>query len=187
MKDHNAIDRARAGDAKAFADAFEALRPNVFAIACRLVGLDAAEDVVMDTYLKAWRGIGGFRGTARLRSWLYRVTYNCAMDHIRRRDRRHEVSLEAPDTEGHSPRDVLPDAHSARPSDAVENAELAAVVDRAMAHLPAAHRTSLLLRYADGFSYAEIAAATGVRIGTVMSRLFHAKRKLRLILESEGS
>ena len=118
-------------------------------------------------------------------SWLYRITHNCATDHIRRRDRSREVSLDAPDASGRTPRDALADTRGARPSDAIEAAEQALVVDQALACLPDTHRLALLLRYADGFSYAEIAAATGTRIGTVMSRLFNAKRKLQMFLEED--
>ncbi len=183
MQYDDAIVRARAGDADAFAEAFEKLRPRVFAVACRLVGVDAAEDVVMETYLKAWRSIGGFRGQARLTSWLYRITHNCAMDHIRRIGRVMEVSMDAPDAEGHAPLDVVADPRSCHPGDTLEASERASSLDRALACLSSEHRAALLLRYADGLSYVEIAAATGVAVGTVMSRLFNAKRKMRGLLD----
>ncbi len=183
MHEHTAIDRARAGDADAFAEVFESLRPRVFAVTCRLVGADAAEDVVMDTYLKAWRSIGGYRGSARLSSWLYRIAYNCAMDALRHRTRLSEVPIDAPDPQGNVPGEALADSRSPHPPETLEAADRALGLDRALAGLAETHRTALLLRYADGLTYAEIAAATGVAIGTVMSRLFNAKRKLRGLME----
>ena len=178
------MSRARRGDAGAFAIAFEALRPKVFAVACRLVGPDAADDVVMETYLKAWRNLPRFRGTARLSTWLYRITRNCALDHLRRRQRAPEVSADAPDATGRPWLDALPDPRAARPAESIEAAERAERVQSALARLPEIHRAILLLRYADDLAYGEVAAAAGVSIGTVMSRLFHAKRKLKALLEN---
>jgi RNA polymerase sigma-70 factor (ECF subfamily) len=176
------LDRARAGDAEAFASVFEALRPVVFAVACRLVGPDDANDVVMDAYLKAWQSLPGFRGGSSLRTWLYRITRNCALDRLRRRTR--ERAWVVHDEEGGGPPDV-PDPGEPGPDARLEQAEERTLVRTAMAQLSQEHRVALELRYADGLSYAELAAATGVSIGTVMSRLFHAKRRLSRIIRGE--
>jgi RNA polymerase sigma-70 factor (ECF subfamily) len=78
------------GDMEAFAALFEELRPMVYEVACRLVGPSDADDVVMETYLKAWRAIPRFNRRAALKTWLYRVTYNCALDFLRSRQRRRD-------------------------------------------------------------------------------------------------
>jgi len=81
------LERARKGDVEAFAEVFEALRPLVFSVANRLVGPNDAEDVVMETYLKAWQGLPRFRGKSSLKTWLYRISRNCSLDFIRSRQR----------------------------------------------------------------------------------------------------
>ena len=170
--------RAQHGDAEAFAGAFEALRPVVFAVATRLVGPDDAEDVTMETFLRAWQAVNQFNGRASLKSWLYRIAHNCAIDALRRRKRQREIFPE-PDEAGGSPLEQVADTAAPHPADGIERAEAGDALDRALQGLPEEHRLVLLLRYGDGLSYSEIAAASGLPIGTVMSRLFNAKRKLR--------
>jgi RNA polymerase sigma-70 factor (ECF subfamily) len=184
MKDHaeGLLDRARQGDADAFAAVFEDLRPAVFAVASRLVGPVDANDVVMDTYLKAWQSLPGFRGQSSLKSWLYRIARNCALDCLRRQKREGQHVVADPDDA--AARSVA-DERQVPPDRQLESEETRASVQEGLARLSAEHRLILELRYADGLSYAELASATGVSIGTVMSRLFHAKRRLRRVLSDD--
>jgi RNA polymerase sigma-70 factor, ECF subfamily len=179
------ISRAKKGDMDAFAALFEGLRSMVFLVASKLVGPVDADDVVMETFLKAWKAIPNFRGDSSLKTWVYRMTHNCAMDLIRSRQRRAERHVQA---DGEGERDLLadmPDPAAKGADELVAESELAHRVGRALQQLPEAHRVAVALRYTDGLSYTEIAAATGVSIGTVMSRLFNGKRKLRRILEAD--
>lgn len=176
------LERARSGDVDAFAELFEDMRSTLFSVACRLVGPVDADDVVMETYLKAWQAIPRFSGRSSLKTWLYRITHNCALDHIRKRQRTKEHTMPSNDGE----RDLLAeiaDERTGTPDELAEKAELVLQVREALKRLSRDHAVALQLRYSDGLSYAEIAAATGVSLGTVMSRLFNAKRKLRTVLE----
>jgi RNA polymerase sigma-70 factor (ECF subfamily) len=175
------LERAQRGDIEAFAEVFEGLRPLVYAVACRLAGPDDAEDVVMDTYLKAWKALPRFRQGSSLRTWLYRISHNCALDYLRNRKRKAETHWDDAPSEGARIENV-PDGAQRSPAEAMSDRETGHLLTRAMARLSPEHRTSLELRFADEMSYAEIAAATGVSIGTVMSRLFNAKRRLKTIL-----
>lgn len=177
--------RARNGDAEAFAQAFESLRGAVYAVAVRLAGPDEADDVTMETFLRAWQAVGQFNGRSSLKSWLYRIAHNCAIDAIRKRSRRREV-LPAPDDDGRGPLEQVPDADTPHPARGLERGELRDELDRALQELPEEHRLVILMRYSDGLSYGEIAVAAGLPIGTVMSRLFNGKRKLRNLLEAGG-
>lgn len=173
------LDRARAGDTAAFAEVFERLRPRVFAIATRLVGPAEAEDVVMDTFLKVWQALPQLRRPVVLDWWVCRIAHNCAVDRLRSRQSwagRKDPSVEVAE---------LPDRQTARPDSIAAADDDAVRVAAALQELSPEHRTTLLLRCADGLSYAEIAAATGVSIGTVMSRLFYARRRLRQLLAGE--
>ncbi len=178
------MDRACQGDMNAFAEVFEPLRGVLHAVACRLVGPDDADDVVMETFLRAWQALPRFNRRSALKTWLYRIARNGAVDVLRRKQRRNELFLGS--TEADEPVEYdLPDTTHPGPDQLVAQAEDAAWVLAALARLPALHRVALELRYADGLAYGEIAAATGVSIGTVMSRLFNGKRKLRKLLEEK--
>lgn len=170
----------------AFLELFEEARPTVYSVAVRLVGVDEAEDVVMETYLKAWKSMPGFSGRSSVRTWLCRIAHNCAVDWLRRR---RTVSPPAPDRDdpaGVADMAVLEDPSLRRPSDLLAARELQGAIDSALARLNPEHRVALMLRFSDGLSYSEIAAATGVSIGTVMSRLFNGRRKLMKALEEQG-
>lgn len=170
----------------AFLALFEEARPTIHAVAIRLVGVDEAEDVVMETYLKAWKAMPGFSGRSSSRTWLCRIAHNCAVDWLRRR---RTVPLPAPDPEepdGAGDMSLLADPAQRRPSDLVAGRELQVAIGAAMERLTPEHRVAVTLRFSDGLSYSEIAAATGVSIGTVMSRLFNGRRKLMKALREQG-
>ena len=175
--------KAQKSDAEAFAGAFEALRTSVFAVACRLVGPDDAEDVVMATYLRAWQALPNFEGRASLKSWLYRIAFNCATD-LQRRRKRSPVVRPDPIDDGQDAIERVADVGAVLPGEVLQADETRAQIAQALRRLPDEHRIVLELRYMDGLSYAEIAAATGVGMGTVMSRLFNAKRKLQRALKA---
>lgn len=171
--------KARHGDMDAFAGLFEPLRPKSLAIATRIVGPDEAPDVVMDAFLKAWKAMPGFNGRSSLATWLYRIVWNCAADHRRASLRRRENRL--PEDEDRQTLDI-PDSAADSPSEKAATRDLGRQLDASMSQLSEELRITLMLRFADGLSYREIAAATNVRIGTVMSRLFHGRRRLKALM-----
>lgn len=177
------LNRARQGDAEAFATVFESLRPAVLAVARRLVGSHDAEDVTMETFLKAWQALPTFDGRAKLKSWLYRIAHNCAIDLLRRRQRRREVTPTEEEADG-AWIESLPDPELRHPADTIAADEQRQEMNAALAKVPLAQRTALLLRYRDGLSYGEIAAAMEIPLGTVMSRLYNGKRMLRNVWQS---
>jgi RNA polymerase sigma-70 factor (ECF subfamily) len=178
---------AREGDIDAFCRAFEPHRTLVHSVARRLVGADDAEDVTMDTFLKAWQGLPGLRRDRGLRAWLCRIARNCALDIIRTRSRRAETGR-ADGADGiEGVLEQLADPDSTAPDEELARREDGARLARALTLLGEAHRTTVELRYADGLSYGEIAGATGVSIGTVMSRLFYAKKRMRQLMREENT
>ncbi len=142
-----------------------------------------AEDVVQDAFLSAWRSMRGFEGTS-FRAWLFRIATNRALDVLRARKRRAELPLDPPEGEEVTwaePADPGPDL-----SDLVGDREALAVVERALAALPAPQRAALLLRDVEGFSYEEIAAITTTEIGTVKSRIHRGRIAVRNALVARG-
>lgn len=179
------LERAKRGDIDAFAGLFEPMRAKVFAVACRMVGLQDAEDVVMDTFLRAWKAIPGFRGESSLQTWVIRIARNRALDTIR--SRRHQpeaVSLD--DDRDGNPFPAAFDPGQPLPDEIAADREMADLARVALARIDEAHRAVLVLRYVDGLQYGEIAAALNIRIGTVMSRLFHGRRKWKAAMAERG-
>ena len=136
----------------------------LFAVASRLGSKDAAEDLVQETFTKAWRGLGRFRKDASARTWLYRILVNTSRDRFRRESRRQG-----------SP---LPAKPSRDPSQQLQQSDLVRRVLGEMRGLPERQREALLLRARAGFSYAEIAEVMGVTVGSVKAHLVAARKSL---------
>ncbi len=171
------LERARTGDARAFQELVRQYLPRVLALAKGLVGgmLDA-EDVAQEVFFKVHQKLATFREDSSFYTWLYRVTVNTATD-LRKR-RRSQALQQTEDFER------LPIADTRdEPLVALSRTDLAAEVRSAMAEIPTKFRAVLVLREIEQLSYEEIAATMKCSIGTVESRLFRARARLKAILE----
>jgi RNA polymerase sigma-70 factor (ECF subfamily) len=146
---------------------------------------DAADaaDVTQEVFLRAFRGIHGFRQGSSLKTWLYRISVRQALNHRRWcwRHHRQQVSIDA-EVEGKNPALDLKDLE-ATPLEQVEAAEMQSVVRRALAQVPDVFRSAVILRDLEGLSYEEVAEVLEVSVGTVKSRILRGRRDLREILE----
>jgi RNA polymerase sigma-70 factor (ECF subfamily) len=150
-------------------------RPKLHALAMRVLNdKDEAEDAVQEAMIKVWRHLGRFEGRAAFTTWLHRIAVNAALDRLRRRG---GVPLAAGSPEDHH-HDTSEVALPETPERIYARAETAVVVHRAMGQLSETHGEALRLCDLEGESYATIAEVTECPLGTVMSRLFHARRKL---------
>lgn len=152
----------------------------MFRLARTLTGGDRdAEDLVQETFVRAFRAIRGFRGDSSFRTWLHRIAVNVVRTHLARRPR-HVVEPEGNGDagEGQSTLARIPSAEDLE--DAVVRRR---TIDRALATLSEEARLLITLRDVQGIEYHEIARITGLPIGTVESRIFRARRKLRPLLE----
>jgi RNA polymerase sigma-70 factor (ECF subfamily) len=172
------LEKAQAGDRQALEELLAAARPRLAAVALKMVrNRDEAEDVVQEALLKVWRYVGRFEGRAAFSTWLHRIVVNTAVDRLRAR--RHGVPhLRGYDDAGEGePRE--PEAVNLEtPEDLLARAQLGAAVRGAIAQLSPVHRDVLALRELEGDSYQEIANIARCPVGTVMSRLHHARRRL---------
>ena len=173
------VAHARGGDASAFEELVRTYEAPVHRLALRMCGgrAEDAQEVAQEAFLAAWRGLPRFRGQCRFSSWLYKLTANAAVDHLRREKRRPAaVPLEnaGEPADPHTPQEEL------------ERRELHRAVQQALDRLTPEHREVLLLRQMQGLSYQEIGAALSLEEGTVKSRISRAKRQLRTIL-AEGN
>ena len=174
--------RVRAGERDAFRELIELTTPRIYRLALRMLGdPDEADDVVQETYIRAWGRLEELRDPAAVLGWLSRVARNAARDRLRWWKRRKRESF---DEAGAPLARLVAMADSAPLADeALAAAQTGAAVARAVASLPDKHRVVLLLREADGMSYEEIAESLGVAVGTVESRLHRARAALARKLE----
>ena len=169
------------GDAAAGRAFFLRYRQKAFKVAYRLLGNEAdALDAVEDAFVKVITAAASFRGEASVKTWFYRILVNTSLD--ARRRRRGVVSLDAAsDSEEHKA--DLAVSREENPDDAAERGETADKIRRAIAGLDEKHRTVFVLAAVEGLSYKEIADTLGIAMGTVMSRLFYARKYLQKSLK----
>jgi RNA polymerase sigma-70 factor (ECF subfamily) len=171
------VARLREGDTEALREVVHAFGERLTAVVSGVLrDRDAVEDVVQETFTKAFYRIHSFQGGSSLYTWLYRVAVNAAKDHIKSRKRRPASSFD--DLPGRS---ALPST-SAPIVEGLERRELRLAVRAAIAQLPRRFRTVLALRELEGMAYTEIAEVLGLSLGTVESRLFRARRRLKALL-----
>jgi RNA polymerase sigma-70 factor (ECF subfamily) len=178
----DAIRRAQAGDRAALEAVLASARPRVVAVALRMVrDADEAEDVVQEALTKVWRNLGRYEARSAFSTWLHRIVVNTALDHLRARRNGVVVSgsprhLSEDDARLESARTERVEATT--PEDRLAEAELGRAVRSAMDGLSAAHRQVLAWRELEGESYQDIARLARCPVGTVMSRLHHARQRL---------
>jgi len=151
----------------------------VFRLAFRMTGNEQdAEDVVQESFLRAYRQLGRFESRANFGTWLYRIVANCAVDVMRARQSRHDQSRgESLDAAA-----ALPSADGHGPDRLAESAEIAARVNAALQELSALERAAFTLRHHEGRSIQEISQQLGVGTSAAKHSVFRAVRKLRSAL-----
>jgi RNA polymerase sigma-70 factor (ECF subfamily) len=175
------IGAARAGDRGAFDELVRRTFVDTFTLARRLTGNDEdARDVAQEAYLRAWKGIGNFRGEAAFSTWLYRITANTAASHVRRRRRQRAEPME-PWLE------PIEDRIETQPATMAESAEALDRISAALDELPAKLRAVVILKDVYGLSHEAIADELGITVAAAKVRLHRARRKLRDVLYEEGT
>jgi len=170
-----AIQRARAGDRDAFRELVERHSRAVFRLGYRMTGSEHdAEEVVQESFLNAWRWIGRFESRAGFGTWLHRIAVNCAMDILRKRQRRGE-------SEGEEPLQWIP-AREAGPERLAMSSEAQDRVRQAMAELSPLERAAFVLRHFEGLRIDEIARRLDRREDATKNTIFRAVQKLRRAL-----
>jgi len=174
--DAAAVARAKGGDHEAFRLLVDRHSRGVFRLAYRMTGrVEDAEDIVQETFVRAYRRLGRFESRANFGTWLYRIGFNCAIDYLRARP-----SRESP-TDGELLERVV-SGREPEPDDLVFAGEIGRQVQVAMRQLTAQERAAFLMRHYHGCSIQEICTALNLRTNAAKHSIFRAVRKMRLAL-----
>jgi len=183
--DEQIVERALSGDADAFGEIVRRWERRIYALAYGMLGREEeARDATQETFIAAFRNLGGFRGEAKVSSWLHRIAVNQCITRQRRARTRPEHSLEA-ETEAGGAQFAAPAVCS--PAHQAEGRERSEAVKRAVTALPPELREVIVLKEFEELTFQEIADALDVPLSTVKSRLYTALKQLRLRLEKYGA
>jgi RNA polymerase sigma-70 factor (ECF subfamily) len=179
------VKRCQAGDTEAFDELVVRYRTRIFGMIYNMVHNEQdAWDLAQDSFVKAWNSIKRFRGQSSFYTWIYRIVMNVTIDWLRKKQVKgagteFDDAIQLKEIEPASKTVPKPDA---LPYERMERSEIRAQIDNAIAQLSPEHRAVILMKEIEDMQYREIAEALGCSIGTVMSRLFYARKKLQNLL-----
>jgi len=172
---------AREGDLTAFEELVARHRDKVYARAYSMMrNEEEALDLSQDAWVKGWQRLAQFQGDSSFITWMTRIVINLCLDQLRKHKRQRAESIEAMEEEGGVERQMP--VVTTNPTAGLERVELRERIDRALAQLSHEHRTVLVLHEFEELEYKEIAKRMKCSIGTVMSRLFYARRRMASLL-----
>jgi RNA polymerase sigma-70 factor (ECF subfamily) len=180
------VKRCQAGETEAFDELVTRYRTRIFAMIYNMVHNEQdAWDLAQDSFVKAWKSIKRFRGRSSFYTWIYRIVMNVTIDWLRKKQVKG-AGVEFDDAiqlrEVNPASKTLPKADPL-PYERMERTEVRARIDNAITQLSPEHRAVILMKETEGMQYHEIAETLGCSIGTVMSRLFYARKKLQNLLK----
>jgi RNA polymerase sigma-70 factor (ECF subfamily) len=176
--DRELVARARAHEEAGFESLFRKYRDKIYRVVYGwCLDSEAAMDLTQDVFLKAFRSIGSFKEESSFYTWLCRIAINRCMDYCRQKRKHREIFLEEVAVEERAKRE------EEIPPSAVQVEELKRDLRNAIDQLSEEARAAFTLRFFEGLSYKEIADALECSIGTVMSRIFYARQRLRELLK----
>jgi RNA polymerase sigma-70 factor (ECF subfamily) len=183
--DEQIVERALAGDAEAFGEIVQRWERRIFALSYGILGREEdARDATQETFIAAFRNLSGFRGDAKVSSWLHRIAVNQCITRRRRAKVRGETSLEVEEETGGA---QFASTLEANPDEQTEGRERNEAVRRAVNSLPPELRSVVVMKEFEDLTFQEIAATLGVPLSTVKSRLYTALKQLRMRLEKHGA
>ncbi len=188
LGDFDLVKRARKGDDAAFAKLVVRYQRKVYSVALGMTkNPEDAMDITQDAFVKIHRYLNKFQGNASFYTWIYRIVINLCIDHIRREGRRANTDFDEKtrySSEEMVGTEILAQRQDVSPSKMLSRKELATRIQDAVSELPEYHQAVIIMREIEGFSYTEMADTMNLSKGTVMSRLHHARQKLKKALES---
>lgn len=179
------VARSQAGETTAFNELVTRYRHRAYAMIYNMVRNEQdAWDLAQDGFVKAWKNIGRFRGQSAFYTWLYRILMNVTIDALRKK----QIASGTEFDDQIGLRHIAAGAPTApqaelEPAERISDKEIRERIDEAIARLSPEHRAAIVMREIDGLEYSEIAGQMNCSLGTVMSRLFYARKKLQAMLK----
>jgi RNA polymerase sigma-70 factor (ECF subfamily) len=181
--DEQLVGWAQQGDMEAFEQLVFRHRDKIYARALLMMrNEEEAVDLSQEAWVKAWQRLAQFQGESSFATWMTRIVINLCLDQLRRQKRLRAESIEEMQEESGGVERQMPVVVN-NPTEGLEKDELRKRIDEALGKLSDAHRTVVMLHEFEGLEYKEIAKRVGISIGTVMSRLFYARRRLASLLQ----
>jgi RNA polymerase sigma-70 factor, ECF subfamily len=182
MSDEALVRAAQEEDMLAFEELIARHRDKIYARAFSMMrNEESALDVSQEAWVKGWQRLKQFQRESSFVTWMTRIVINLCLDHLRKQKRLRAESIEQLDEELGGVERQMPVVNP-NPTEGLERAELRQRIDRALGQLSVEHRTVIVLHEFEELEYKEIAKRMGCSIGTVMSRLFYARRKMAALL-----
>jgi RNA polymerase sigma-70 factor (ECF subfamily) len=179
LDDATAVARARQGDHDAFRVLVDRHSRSVYRLAFRMTGTPHdAEDVVQETFIRAYRQLSRFEARANVSTWLYRIAFNCAVDFLRSRPRRESA------TEADVLERMAPSTSGPTMDDLVYAGEIGERMQRALSDLSEKERAAFLMRHYHGCSIEEIGSTLGMKTNATKHSIFRAVKKMRVALQA---
>jgi len=184
MDDVGLFKAAQRGDMQAFEELVARHRDKIYARAFSMMrNEEDAIDLSQEAWVKAWQRLKQFQGESSFLTWMTRIVINLCLDQLRKQKRQRSESIEEMEEESGGVERQMP-VVTPNPTEKLERTELRARIDRALGQLSYEHRTVLILHEFEELEYKEIAKRMQCSIGTVMSRLFYARRKMAVLMAS---
>jgi RNA polymerase sigma-70 factor (ECF subfamily) len=180
--DEKLVKAAKKGNMAAFEELVARHRDKVYARAFSMMrNEDEAVDLSQEAWVKSWQRLKQFQGESSFGTWMTRIVINLCLDQLRKRKRQRAESIEEME-EGSGGVERQMAVVTVNPTERLERGELRKKIDQALSQLSHEHRTVLVLHEFEEMEYKQIAKTMGCSIGTVMSRLFYARRKMAVLL-----
>lgn len=178
------VRRAQAGDERAFRMLVETYQRRVYSIAYGVLrNPDDAMDVTQEAFIKVHRYLDRFKGDSSFYTWLYRIVVNVSIDHIRKHSKTTVIDYDDGRKRDESaPDELTPSTMGMDPGRVLARSEIRRQVNEALERLSPIHRAVILMREIEGMDYTEMAEVMEVSKGTIMSRLFHARKNMQAAL-----
>ena len=184
LPDEQLVKSSQKGDMQAFEELVGRHRDKIYARAFSMMrNEEEAIDLSQEAWVKAWQRLAPFQGDSSFVTWMTRIVINLCLDQIRKNKRQRAESIEAMDDESGGVERQMP-VVEVNPTAGLERGELRQRIDKALGQLSHEHRTVLILHEFEDLEYKEIAKRMDCSIGTVMSRLFYARRRMANLLQS---
>ena len=178
VSDDKLVRRSQRGDMVSFEELVVRHRDKIFARAFSMMrNEDDATDLSQEAWVKGWQRLKQFQGESSFVTWMTRIVINLCLDQLRKQKRQRSESIEQLEEDLGGVERQMPTV-TINPTEGLERSELRARIDRALGQLSYEHRTVLILHEFEDLEYKEIAKRMQCSIGTVMSRLFYARRKM---------